>query len=648
MRKLFSQLMNATLLAGLVACGGGGGSAGTTTGSSGSSSSSSSSSSTSTPTLTLALVDSAGAVLSVNAVTSGSTFYARATVVNAAGAAVPNALVTFSTDNTIGTLSSAAVLTNASGVGKVQISPANLTVTSAAQLTAQTTVSSTVLSASLNYQTSAANVTLGAVTSTPSTITALQSSAVTVAATVNGVAATAGQVAVSFSASCGSFSPTTATTSSSGSASSTYQSTATCAGAVTLNASAVAGAAASTGTVNVAAAQAANILFTSATPTSLVVASATGTKQSTVKFQVVDGTGTGMGSQAVTISLDAQSSAAGVTFNVGGTFTAANQTVNTDGSGYASVIIQSGTLPTPIIVKGAVSASMFAFSSGIVVTSGTASQNSSSLTATKTSIEGLNVDGIQTTLTMRASDRQSNPIPTGTAVTFVASHGTIQGSCLTDATSSCSVTYTSSGVVRPASGFVQILAYMNGEESFVDLNGNNVWDSGETFYDMGMVFRDDNFNGVSDVGEQTYPGGQTGSVSCASNPYAFNSVTSTCDNTWSSSIRVRQSLKLGLSAQTASIILSGTATINGFAVTIASSANAAVGMPTGSTIAAAVGTTGTTCTVSSVSPNTVRNVNFAANHAVLLNGLPSCSGVRIDVIVTSPLGIATPASFFIP
>lgn len=640
--------MNATLLAGLVACGGGGGSAGTTTGSSGSSSSSSSSSSTSTPTLTLALVDSAGAVLSVNAVTSGSTFYARATVVNAAGAAVPNALVTFSTDNTIGTLSSAAVLTNASGVGKVQISPANLTVTSAAQLTAQTTVSSTVLSASLNYQTSAANVTLGAVTSTPSTITALQSSAVTVAATVNGVAATAGQVAVSFSASCGSFSPTTATTSSSGSASSTYQSTATCAGAVTLNASAVAGAAASTGTVNVAAAQAANILFTSATPTSLVVASATGTKQSTVKFQVVDGTGTGMGSQAVTISLDAQSSAAGVTFNVGGTFTAANQTVNTDGSGYASVIIQSGTLPTPIIVKGAVSASMFAFSSGIVVTSGTASQNSSSLTATKTSIEGLNVDGIQTTLTMRASDRQSNPIPTGTAVTFVASHGTIQGSCLTDATSSCSVTYTSSGVVRPASGFVQILAYMNGEESFVDLNGNNVWDSGETFYDMGMVFRDDNFNGVSDVGEQTYPGGQTGSVSCASNPYAFNSVTSTCDNTWSSSIRVRQSLKLGLSAQTASIILSGTATINGFAVTIASSANAAVGMPTGSTIAAAVGTTGTTCTVSSVSPNTVRNVNFAANHAVLLNGLPSCSGVRIDVIVTSPLGIATPASFFIP
>lgn len=636
--------MAAALLACLAACGGGGGSAGTTTGGSGSSSGSTTT--TGTATLSLALLDSAGAVLSVNAVTSGGTFYARATVLDAAGVAVPNALVTFSTDSTIGALSSGAVLTNASGVGKVQISPANLTVTSAAQLTAHVSVNTVALTTSLNYQTSAANVTISSVTANPSSISALQSSAVTANVTVNGVAATAGQVAVSFSASCGSFSPSTATTSSAGVVSTTYQSTSACSGAVSLSASATSATSAG-GSITVATAQAANILFDSATPTSLVVSSATGSKQSTVKFKVVDGLAGGMGSQFVTVSLDAQSSAAGVTFNVGGALTAANQTVTTDGFGFASVIIQSGTLPTPVIVKGAVSASMFAFSSGIVVTSGKASQNNSSLAATKTSIEGLNIDGIQTILTMRASDRQGNPIPTGTAITFVASHGTIQGSCLTDATSSCSVTYTSSGL-RPTSGFARILAYMDGEESFVDLNGNNVWDSGETFYDMGVAYRDDNNNTVSDAGEQTYPGGLTGSSSCASNPYAYPSVTNTCDGTWSNSIRVRQSLQLGLSASDASIALAGSTTIGGFTVTVASSANAAVGMPTGSTVTAVVGAGGITCLISSVSPNLVRNKPFADNHVIRLNADASCSGARIDVTVTSPLGTATTASFLIP
>ncbi len=652
MRKLLKSLAAAILVASLVACGGGGGSAGTTTGSSGTSATAAAAAAAAAsaiPKLTLELTDSAGTVQAINAVTSGGSFFIRATVVDAAGVAVPNTLVSLTTDSTIGTLASAAVLTNAAGVGRVQISPTSLTVANAAQLSAQATVNTKVLTATLNYQTSAANVAIGVVSASPNSISALQSTAVTASVSVNGLAATAGQVSVTFSASCGTFSPATATTSSAGVVNSTYQSTSGCSGAVSVTASAP-GASPSVGSITVAAAQAANILFSSATPASIVVSSATGIKQSAIKFKVVDGGGTGMAGQSVTFSLDAQSSAAGVTFNVGGALTAANQSVSTDSSGFATVIIQSGTLPTPVIIKGSLTASMLAFSSGIVVTSGKASQNNSSLSATKLNIEGLNFDGVQTVLTMRASDRQGNPIPAGTAVTFVASHGTIQGSCLTDANSGCSATYTSSGQ-RPASGLVQILAYMDGEESFVDSNGNNIWESGETFYDMGVAFRDDNNNGSSDVGEQTYPGGQSGSVSCASNLFAFPSVTNTCDGTWSSSIRVRRSLILGLSPASANITLVGIATSNGFTVNIASSSNPAVGMSTGSTVSASVGADPAAtpnCAVKSVTPTQIQNSAFAGNHTVQLNNGSTCSGARIDVKVTSSAGIDTIVGFLIP
>lgn len=647
MRKLLNIWVAGMLLAMLAACGGGGGSAGTTTGSSGTSATAATAAAvTVTPKLTLVLTDSAGTALSINAVTSGGTFFVKAAAVDAAGAAVPNVLVSFTTDSAVGTLSSSAALTDAAGIAKVQISPTSLTAANAAQLSAQATVSTTVLTATLSYQTSAANVAIGVVTANPNSISALQSTAVTASVSVNGVSAKAGQVSVTFSASCGSFSPATVATSSTGVVNSTYQSTAACSGTVSVTASAP-GAAPSVGSVTVAAAQPANILFTSATPTSLVVSSATGVKISTVKFQVVDGGGAGMAGQSVTISLDAQSSAAGVTFNVGGATTAVNQTVSTDGSGFASVIIQTGTLPTPVIVKGSISATMVAFSSGIVVTSGKASQNNSSISATKLNIEGLEVDGIQTTLTIRASDRQGNPIPVGTAVTFVTSHGTIQGSCLTDASSACSVIYTSSGQ-RPASGLVRILAYLDGEESFVDTNGNNVWESGETFYDMGVVYRDDNNNGINDGSEQTYPGGQTGSLSCASNSvFSYLSATNTCDGTWSSSIRVRQSIRIGLASSTPAITQVGARGQLGFTVSVASSQNTTVGMPVGSSVAATIITKGAVCTVKSVSPNVVPNRVDSSNFDITLDGSADCATVSIGVSLTTPAPTSTQSKQFI-
>jgi len=54
---------------------------------------------------------------------------------------------------------------------------------------------------------------------------------------------------------------------------------------------------------------------------------------------------------------------------------------------------------------------------------------------------------------------------------------------------------------NPRDGLVTIIVLAKGEEGFVDLNGNGVWDPGEPFIDQGEPFVDANDNGVYDPGE---------------------------------------------------------------------------------------------------------------------------------------------------
>ncbi len=54
---------------------------------------------------------------------------------------------------------------------------------------------------------------------------------------------------------------------------------------------------------------------------------------------------------------------------------------------------------------------------------------------------------------------------------------------------------------NPRDGLVTIIAAANGEEGFVDTNGNGVYDANEPFIDMGEPFVDANDNGRYDAGE---------------------------------------------------------------------------------------------------------------------------------------------------
>lgn len=642
---LFKYAVGLAIVVALTGCGGGGGNPGTKKDLPGGNDTPGGASLTSVPTITLAIVDSTDTTLTSNAIGSGALFYAKAVVKSASGGAVANKLVTFSTASTVATLAQSSALTDINGIAKVQISPVSATAANAGNLIAAATVDKVAVSSDLDYGTSAANVSLTNMVVAPTSISALQSSAVTVEGRVNGFLAGNSAVVVNFSASCGTFSPASAPTSSAGIVSTTYQSAATCSGPVTLTAQST-GATAVTGSITVATALPANVVFSSATVPLMVTSAASGgQKQSTLKFQVLNSSGGAMPGQNVNIVLSPATISAGVTFTVTGN--TSTQSVTTDGSGYASVTVSSGTLPTPVIVTAALAntSTIQASSSGVAVTSGRATQNAASLSATKLSIEAFRTDGIQTTLTLRVADRQGNPVPAGAVVNFVASHGLVEGTCSLDARSQCSVDYTSQGPIRGTNGRVAILAYMDGEESFIDRNGDNVWQSGETFYDVGTLYRDDNESlGYDTATEQLYPGGATGNATCAGDIYSYPSVANTCDGTWSTSIRVRQQTIIALATSNALITLTSGRTASEFSVRVTDANGNA--MPTGTTVTAAVATSGAVCKiVGAVSPNVVRNSSNGGSHRVFLDEAADCLTVKVNVIVATPGGFSTTLGF---
>lgn len=641
MKLSYSRTIAVWILSLLAACGGGGGNSGSTSGGGGTSTSVAAS-----PAVVVAIVDSSFNVVNSNSVSGGGSYYVQATLVDSSGSAVPNKLVSFSTDPTVATLAQGTALTNSNGVARIGISPVGVLTSAAATVTVSAKVNNVSVSGSLDYQTAAANVSLGSLAITTSNLRALQSTPVSVAATVNGTAAQNGQVTVNFSASCGSFSPSSATTSGGGVATSVFQSAVNCSGSVTLTAQASGSSVASLGIVTISAAQATNVVFGSATPNLMVTSQATGNKQSNVVFKVLDQLGGGMSGQQLDIDLSSAAISAGVSFVVGGNLTSTTQNVSTDGSGSASVTVSSGTMPTPVQLTAKLHSNpvLVANSSGLTVTSGVPAQDTSSLAVDKFAIDGFTTDGSVANLTWSVADRQGNPIAPGTVVNFVTrSGGILVGSCTLDVASRCSVTYTSAGV-RPSNGRVVILAYMDGEESFTDLNGNNRWDIGEPFNDIGMMYMDENESGSYSSGEQTYPGGMVGGSNCASG-YTGISVAGTCDGTWSASVKVRQRIVLALSAGQSSALISQTSprSVDGFDVRV-SDANGN-SMPTNTTVSASVTTPASACSVVAVSPGNVRNSPNPGNHSVSLNGDPSCATAKVSVKVTTPNGVLTAQSF---
>ncbi|MBK6852000.1 MAG: hypothetical protein IPG93_10345 [Burkholderiales bacterium] len=118
-------------------------------------------------------------------------------------------------------------------------------------------------------------------------------------------------------------------------------------------------------------------------------------------------------------------------------------------------------------------------------------------------LDGFNFDGETSAIRVQLNDRFGNPVPDGTSVSFVTEgSAVIPARCVTT-DGVCNVNFVSSEF-RPANGRVSVVAYAQGEESFDDVNGDNVFNTGETFSDLGEVFVDKNEDGALQLGSGEY------------------------------------------------------------------------------------------------------------------------------------------------
>jgi len=178
--------------------------------------------------------------------------------------------------------------------------------------------------------------------------------------------------------------------------------------------------------------------------------------------------------------------------------------IPSDASGRVQARINSGTLPTPVRVTATATVlgrTISTVSSNLSAAVGLPSQLNFSLSQGTKNIECYNIDGTPNTYQIIAADRSGNPVPAGTSINFVTEGGQVESIRQTALVSGIARTTANfvSSEPRPVDGRVTITAYALGEESFIDLNGNNVRDATEPFQDLGNIYKDRLFDGAYNV-----------------------------------------------------------------------------------------------------------------------------------------------------
>jgi hypothetical protein len=395
-----------------------------------------------------------------------------------------------------------------------------------------------------------------------------------------------------------------------------------------------------------------------------IAGSASSNKQSTLSFTVTK-KGAPQASIGVTVSLNAQAEAAGVTFFGGGT----TLSLITDSSGKTPVFsIVAGSLPTNVIVKGALSnnTTVADYSTAISVSSGNAVQNRFNLAIEigKSSTESwslVTMVGISASV----ADRLGNTVPDGTLINFSASPGGtvigtasgVSSACRT-VSSQCSVTIALNRGTN-TNPYVTIVAFTQGEEDFTDANGNNKYDLNEFFVDLGNFYRDDTVNGVYDSGigqDQLMLTTRSGSTSCPTFPLSLLNINGTCNGVWDGDNTIRTQTRLYMAESTLAAsnfnYSGGVLTFNVAGRTNGGRApdNTSIAVTIASPIPAAPDphstcTVGGTVSGSPISSGTA-SPSLPSTHTVGI--APSCSTLQIEVKLTTPSGTVSTSYYTIP
>jgi len=642
--KISKYLLFGMVLTLLVACGGGGGNADSNNNNT--NNPQTGGGATGTSTLSLAVVNSADAV--VSSISFGGGQRIRATYKTSSGEAISGKLVSFlaTTNGSAVVLSPLFRTTNSSGVAYIDVSPATAGTFGAARVSATAdSITSTV-----DFDISGSTVTLGEIGFGSGTLNASGNTSVQIAATANGTAASG--IPIAFTADCGSVTPNIPTTDGTGNATATYSAVKTdgtsCRGATTVTASA--SGVSKKSTVIVSAPTASAINFVAANPVQIYITGSGATSQSLLKFTVLTSTGAPFSGANVTVSLAENPGGVGL----GTAANASPLTLTSDNAGVVAFTAFAGTKPGPVKILARLTGdpTVYAYSSNFTVQQGPPYQERFSISATDFNIEGVNFDGVTTTLAVRLADRQGNAVPAGTVVNFTTGAGGQVGSSCTvtldlNGISGCKTIFSSQDP-RSANGRVSVLAYAEGLKTFFDKDSNNIYSVGDTLTNMGDAYRDDNENNEWDPGEFVLSRGGNGACAGAGQPTPARA--NTCTDLADTTVRTTFVLIMSGSYAYFNELLVSSSEIFFRLNDTSSGLNP---MPRNTTVAAKYLGSGS-CSVTSILPAKVENIGagkdvkaqLGSKHTLLLSGC--ATGDKILVTVTTPKEVVTTKSFVIP
>ncbi|OGI43483.1 MAG: hypothetical protein A2150_05180 [Candidatus Muproteobacteria bacterium RBG_16_64_11] len=250
---------------------------------------------------------------------------------------------------------------------------------------------------------------------------------------------------------------------------------------------------------------AATINYISATPPVIsIIIAPTGPKSSVMRFIVRDALGNSVADGTV-VDFVLTGPSGGKTVANGGEYIGpldASPTTDstTTKGGTAETVLVSGRVAGPATVTASVAGTAISTVSGAIsIGGGVPASNHFRLASTQLNLAA--IAGKSATIGAFLADRFGNVNGlVGTSVSFMAEGGAIGTSALADFDGIATVGYLV-GAGFPTDGRVTIMAATQGEEVFVDTNGNGLYDIGEAFVDRSEPFLDLNHNGLRDADE---------------------------------------------------------------------------------------------------------------------------------------------------
>jgi hypothetical protein len=267
------------------------------------------------------------------------------------------------------------------------------------------------------------------------------------------------------------------------------------------------------GTVSIASDTVTSLSFIDASPSVITLKGSGGEETSALRFRVRGSTGAPIKDVGVDFSLSRTS----------GGLKLVNESSTSDVDGYVYTTVQSGSVPGPVQVTATTTETGISTqSSSLVLSTGLPDQNSFSMSASRLAPNSWNIDGVESEIIIRTADAFNNPAPIGTPIYFTTNGGAIEGECFIQpeedspnkSSGACSATWRSqdpkpeTDEVTPGSPFpflvdeenltlicpngqlaghgsecrhgrLKVVATTLGNESFIDTNGNGLYDHEE-------------------------------------------------------------------------------------------------------------------------------------------------------------------------